>query len=138
MPKKTANSRSGSRSRARQKGFEVVRSGGVGQKEVVEESEEEEIVEEVEVVEEEETRPARSQSGTNAAGAAVASTQPRSAAARMAARRQAQIKTQRPTTSMILAENYSYVRKDLIFILILAFIMFTAIVILKFVPAIGG
>jgi hypothetical protein len=56
----------------------------------------------------------------------------------MAARRQAQIKTQRPTTSMILAENYSYVRKDLIFILILAFIMFTAIVILKFVPAIGG
>jgi hypothetical protein len=137
MPKKTANSRSGSRSRARQKGFEVVRSGGVGQKEAVEESEEEEIVEEVEVVEEE-TRPARSQSGTNAAGAAVASTQPRSAAARMAARRQAQIKTQRPTTSMILAENYSYVRKDLIFILILAFIMFTAIVILKFVPAIGG
>ena len=42
MPKKTANSRSGSRSRARQKGFEVVRTVGGVQEEVVEESEEEE------------------------------------------------------------------------------------------------
>ena len=60
-----------------------------------------------------------------------------SASARIAARRQAEQKTQRAAT-LISAENYSYVRKDLIFIAILAIIMFSAIIILHFVPAIGG
>ena len=64
---------------------------------------------------------------------------PKSASARLAARRQAIQKTQqRAPALMISAENYKYVRKDLIFIAILAAIMFSAIIILHFVPAIGG
>ena|SRR5437588_6764869 len=61
-----------------------------------------------------------------------------SASARLAARRQAVQKAQRAAATLISAENYSYVRKDLIFIAILAIIMFSAIIILHFVPAIGG
>ena len=65
-------------------------------------------------------------------------TAPRSSAsARIAARRQAGQKIPR-AVSLISAENYSYVRKDLIFIAILAIIMFSAIIVLHFVPAIGG
>ena len=66
-----------------------------------------------------------------------------SAAARLAARRQGQGQaalkpaTQRPP-SLITAEHYSYVKRDLIYILILAIIMFSAIIVLHFVPAIGG
>jgi hypothetical protein len=60
-----------------------------------------------------------------------------SAAARLAARRQVAQKVQRTGTPMISAENYAYVRKDLIFIGILALIMFSAIIILHFVPGIG-
>lgn len=60
-----------------------------------------------------------------------------SAAARLAARRRAVQKAQRSVT-LISAENYAYVRKDLLFIAILAIIMFSAIIILHFVPAIGG
>lgn len=66
-----------------------------------------------------------------------------SAAARLAARRQSQgqaaLKPAAPRNpSLITAEHYSYVRRDLIYILILAIIMFSAIIILHFVPAIGG
>jgi hypothetical protein len=62
-----------------------------------------------------------------------------SASARLAARRQAAQKTQQRTAvSLITAEHYSYVRKDLIFIAILAAIMFSAIIILYFVPGIGS
>jgi hypothetical protein len=60
-----------------------------------------------------------------------------SAAARLAARRKAVQKAQRSVT-LISAENYAYVRKDLLFIAILAIVMFSAIIILHFVPAIGG
>jgi hypothetical protein len=60
-----------------------------------------------------------------------------SAAARLAARRQAVQKAQR-SVSLISAENYTYVRKDLLIIAILAIIMFSAIIILHFVPVIGG
>jgi hypothetical protein len=60
-----------------------------------------------------------------------------SAAARLAARRKAAQKAQRSVT-LISAENYAYVRKDLLLIAILAIIMFSAIIILHFVPAIGG
>ena len=64
---------------------------------------------------------------------------PKSASARLAARRQAGQQTQkRAPATMISAENYKYVRKDLIFIAILAVVMFSAIIILHFVPAIGG
>jgi hypothetical protein len=54
-----------------------------------------------------------------------------SAAARMAARRRAAQKAQqRSATSFITAEHFAYVRRDLITIAILAFIMFTAIIML--------
>ena len=62
-----------------------------------------------------------------------------SAAARLAARRQAASKPQATRSAgLITAEHYAYVRRDLIYILILAVIMFSAIIILHFVPAIGG
>jgi hypothetical protein len=62
-----------------------------------------------------------------------------SAAARLAARRQTALKPQAPrNVGLITAEHYAYVRRDLIYILILAVIMFSAIIILHFVPAIGG
>ena len=60
-----------------------------------------------------------------------------SASERLAARRKAGQK-QRSSVTLISADNYFYVRKDLIFIAILAAIMFTVIIILHFVPAIGG
>lgn len=65
---------------------------------------------------------------------------PKSAAARLAERRKAEqkAKVQRASANLILAENYAYVRKDLVFILILAIIMFAAIITMHFVPAIGG
>lgn len=69
-----------------------------------------------------------------------AGTAPRgSASARLAARRQnAQRVQQRSAPSLITPEHYAYVRRDLIFIAILAAIMFSIIIILHFVPAIGG
>ena len=68
----------------------------------------------------------------------AASSGSKSAVARMNARRQAAQKNQRSSANLILAENYAYVRKDLIFILILAIVLFSIIVVLHFVPAIGG
>jgi hypothetical protein len=66
-----------------------------------------------------------------------------SAAARLAARRQGQaqaaLKPAAPrNASLITAEHYAYVKRDLIYILILAIIMFSVIITLHFVPAIGG
>lgn len=62
-----------------------------------------------------------------------------SAAAKMAARRQANVKAQqRAAASLITAEHFTYVRKDLRFIAILAAIMFAVIIILHFVPGIGS
>jgi hypothetical protein len=56
-----------------------------------------------------------------------------SAAARMAARRRAAQKAQqRNAASLITAEHFAYVRKDLVTIAILACIMFTAIIVLYF------
>lgn len=56
-----------------------------------------------------------------------------SASARLAARRQASQKTQRPTATLITAEHYRYVRNDLIYIAILAAIMFSILIVLFFV-----
>ncbi len=62
-----------------------------------------------------------------------------SASARLAARRQTALKSQTPrNANLITVEHYAYVKRDLIYILILAIIMFSAIIILHFVPAIGG
>ena len=60
-----------------------------------------------------------------------------SASARLAARKNTQ-RSQRNSASLITAEHYSYVRRDLAFIAVLAAIMFIAIIVLYFIPAIGG
>ncbi len=59
-----------------------------------------------------------------------------SASARMAARKNAQ-RSQRSQAALITSEHYSYVRRDLVFIAILAAIMFAAIIVLYFIPGIG-
>lgn len=61
-----------------------------------------------------------------------------SASARMAARRQnSQKSQQRVAPTLITAEHYAYVRKDLIYIAVLAILMFATIIILHFIPGIG-
>jgi hypothetical protein len=65
---------------------------------------------------------------------AAAATAPKtSASARLAARRQASQKTQRSAATLITAEHYRYVRNDLIYIAILAGIMFSILIVLFFV-----
>jgi len=65
---------------------------------------------------------------------AATSTAPKtSASARLAARRQASQKTQRSAATLITAEHYRYVRNDLIYIAILAGIMFSILIVLFFV-----
>ena len=59
-----------------------------------------------------------------------------SASARMAARKNTQ-RSQRSQATLITSEHYSYVRRDLAFIAILAAIMFIAIIVLYFIPGIG-
>ena len=56
-----------------------------------------------------------------------------SASARLAARRQVSQKTQRSTATLITADHYRYVRNDLIYIAILAAIMFSILIVLFFV-----
>jgi hypothetical protein len=64
---------------------------------------------------------------------------PRSASARMAARRQAVQKAQtRRSENLITAEHYAYVRRDLVFIAILACMMLATLIVLHFVPGIGS
>lgn len=59
---------------------------------------------------------------------------PKSASARLAARRQATLKAQqRAGAALITPEHFSYVRRDLITIAILACVMFIAIVVLYYV-----
>ncbi len=58
------------------------------------------------------------------------------ASARLAARKHTQRSSR--SASLITAEHYSYVRKDLLFIAVLAIIMFAAIIVLYFVPGIGA
>jgi len=67
------------------------------------------------------------------------SSAPASAATRLAARRQSQQRQQqRAVSSLITAEHYSYVRKDLIYIAILAVIMLTIIIVLYFMIGINA
>lgn len=161
MPKKTAYSRSGAqRNKTKQKSFELVRpisdenvletiegtEGEESAEDVVEITslgsegrEEEEELGEVEVATTKAGRRTGAKVSTSAASEVVPNTpvvangSSRSAAARMAARRQAAQKTQRSSSNLITVEHYNYVRKDLIFILILAIIMFGTIVALHFV-----
>lgn len=69
--------------------------------------------------------------GTSATPKATAS----STSSRPAARRQAAQTRLRTATPLVTAEHYGYVRKDLMFIAILAIIMFAAIIILHFTLA---
>ncbi len=161
MPKKTAYSRSGAqRTKTKQKSFELVRPVSddkvldTAASSEIEDDEEEAVVEvtasgdeevdedEVEIEEVPEVKAKAGKSvGAKVAtpAAAVASAppatagSPRSAAARLAARRQAAQKVQRSSANLITAEHYAYVRKDLIFILILAVILFGVIIALHFV-----
>ncbi|MGH2507195.1 MAG: hypothetical protein ACRDHZ_07260 [Ktedonobacteraceae bacterium] len=143
MPKKTANARSGAqRSKTRQKSFELVHPiSDTKVLETAENSEEAEIdtsgKEEMETAEVKSTQEKVPVAAVTATPTSAPSTS-KSVASRMAARRQTALKAQRAPANLIAAENYSYVRKDLIFILILAIIMFAAIIIMHFVPAIGG
>ena len=75
---------------------------------------------------------------TGGAGGATETAPKGSASARLAARRQAAQKTQRVAPTLITAEHYSYVRKDLIYIAVLAILMFATIIVLHFVPGIGA
>jgi len=155
MPKKTAYSRNGAqRNKTKQKSFELVRP--VSDENVLEtvesdevEENEEDVVGEVASAESEEAEEeeVKAKAGKNAgvkvgaSAAAVISappatgngSSPKSAAARLAARRLAAQKAQRSSSNQITAEHYNYVRKDLIFILILAIIMFGTIIALHFV-----
>ena len=65
--------------------------------------------------------------------AATATASKTSASARLSARRQSSQKTQRSVATLITAEHYRYVRNDLIYIAILAGIMFTILIVLFFV-----
>ena len=65
--------------------------------------------------------------------AATATAPKTSASARLAARRQSAQKTQRSTVTLITAEHYRYVRIDLVYIAILAAIMFSILIALFFV-----
>ena len=157
MPKKTAYRSGAQRNKTKQKSFELVRP--VSDENVLEtvesdevEEVEEDVVgemtstesedgEEVEEVREVKTKGGNTGIKVGASAAAVISTtpatgngsSPKSAAARLAARRLAAQKAQRTSSNLITAEHYSYVRKDLIFILILAIIMFGTIIALHFV-----
>ena len=72
-------------------------------------------------------------------GTKTIATHKASASERLAARRQAAQKAQqRASAPLITAEHYGYVRRDLIYIAILALIMFAVLIGLHFVPAIGG
>ncbi|HEV2660120.1 MAG TPA: hypothetical protein VGU68_05930, partial [Ktedonobacteraceae bacterium] len=60
-----------------------------------------------------------------------------SAAARLAARRQGQRSQLRSSATLITAEHYAYVKRDLVIIAILASMMFVAIIVLYFILARG-
>lgn len=60
-----------------------------------------------------------------------------SAAARLAARRQGQRSQLRSSATLITAEHYTYVKRDLVTIAILASFMFVAIIVLYFILARG-
>ena len=164
MPKKTTTARGGAqRNKPKaQKSFELVRPASNDRVES-EMADSDELVTATDVssIEGEEAKPqalkqpaAKSRAVTSGASSVAntakvaetvsptpeASTPPKgSAAARLAARRQANQKAQqRAAASLITAEHFVYVRKDLRFIAILAIIMFSAIIILHFVPGIGS
>ena len=75
--------------------------------------------------------------GNETAVATVAPPKGGSAAARLAARRNAVQRNAQRSNALITPEHYQYVRHDLMLIAILALIMFAVIIGLHFVPGIG-
>lgn len=131
MAKKTTHSRSTTqRNKPRtQKSVELVRQtsteNSVESKSGLEEESNGAVITtaKTEELEEKETKPVASTSSTSKT----------SASARLAARRQASQKQQRSAATLITAEHYRYVRNDLIYIAILAAIMFSILIVLFFV-----
>jgi len=131
MPKKSAATRhAAQRSKPKaQKSFELVRPTT-------------EPTEETEAEQSPEVAPVKVATATVAATpvtekaakeeASVSAAPKGSASARLAARRQATQRVQRSAASLVTAEHFSYVRKDLITIAVLAAIMFAAIIFLYF------
>ncbi|GAC1615598.1 MAG: hypothetical protein NVS4B7_08180 [Ktedonobacteraceae bacterium] len=146
MPKKTVTARGGAqRNKPKvQKGFELVRQvSDEPQLETVD-SFDSPSASVSTMVSPAEVQPGESMStvastSTTTVPAGTTTAPKRSAAARIASQRQTSTRAQqRAAVSLVTSEHYAYVRRDLIFIAILAFIMFTAIVILHFVPGIGS
>jgi hypothetical protein len=160
MPKKSEAGRSGAqRSKPKQKSFELVRPSIASREQ---EPEEELVIQEAQEVPSAELASASVSKTTTVQAtpkpvaktvipevveepvtpepvASTASKGSASASSRLAARRQANSKThQRVAAPLVTVEHYAYVRKDLMFIAVLAAIMFAAIIILHFVPGIGS
>lgn len=148
MAKKTARTRStAQRNRPKaQKSFELVRQAAIEKEAQVESSPEPANSDVVTLttatsVSEKESKktatvpvPADESESTKAIA-----THNASASERLAARRQAAQKAQqRSSATLITSEHYGYVRRDLIYIAILALVMFSVLIGLHFVPAIGG
>jgi hypothetical protein len=150
MPKKSAAARSGApRTKKTQKSFELVRPEGATQDETTTESftaEEADLTSDnntVAAVATPEPEPLTVAEVTSADdddndgnNIEIAPVAPKnmSASARLAARRKAsQRAQQRQAASLITAEHFSYVRRDLTIIGSLAVVMFAAIIILYFV-----
>ena len=159
MPKKTATTRGGAqRNKPRvkvQKSFELVRQ--VSDEQGQEQEQEPEAVSSAEPtavsvstmvapeIKENKSKSKRvassevKQSESTSSDTGTVTAPKGSAAARLAARRHGVQKAQqRAAATLITAEHYAYVRRDLVFIAILAVIMFSAIIILHFVPGIGS
>ena len=133
MAKKTAHTRStAQRNKPKtQKSVELVRQTST-EKEIESESGPEKEGNGVAVSTATATTSENEKVGTKSvATAATASTT--STSTRFAARRQASQKSQRSTATLITAEHYRYVRNDLIYIAILAAIMFSILIVLFFV-----
>jgi hypothetical protein len=133
MAKKTAHSRStAQRNKPKtQKSIELVHQTST-KKEVESESGLEEESNGVAISTATATTSDKEKEDTKSAG--TTATAPKtSASARLAARRQVSQKTQRSTVTLITAEHYRYVRNDLIYIAILAGIMFSILIVLFFV-----
>jgi hypothetical protein len=130
MAKKTAHSRStAQRSKPKtQKSIELVRQTST-EKEVERESELEEVNNGVAIS----TATSEIEKEVAKTVAPTATAPKTSASARLAARRQSTQKTQRSTATLITADHYRYVRNDLIYIAILAAVMFSILIVLFFV-----
>lgn len=133
MAKKTANTRSAAqRNKLKtQKSVELVRQTSTEKEVEVDSSPEQASSGEATPAAKAPTSVTRNGGTKTAVDTATASGT--SASARLAARRQAAQKTQRSSVALITSEHYRYVRNDLIYIAILAIIMFSALIVLFFV-----